>query len=377
MGMLVLSKIQIIFGNHKSDLNKNRKYLFFLIYHYQTGELIMINLSTHYMGIPLRNPIIIGSSSLVNDLNMLKKLEVAGAAAVVYKSLFEEQIHLESIQMDDEMAEFSDRNSEMGNIFPKLRHAGPAEYLHNLRKAKGQLGIPLIASLNCIYTETWLEYAKLIEKTGVDGLELNFYAVPRDFDNESKTIEDQQVELLSAVKKVVSIPVSVKLSPFYTNVLNLISRLDKAGANGFVLFNRLFEPDINTEVMKHTSPFNLSHEGDGRLSIRYAGLLSGNIEGSVCSNTGIYSGNDVVKMLLAGADCVQVVSTIYKHKPEHITSMLSDIETWMNTHKFESVNEFKGLLSRKNTANPYIYKRAQYIEILMGAEEVQKKYLTI
>ena len=337
----------------------------------------MTNLSTHYMGIPLRNPIIIGSSSLVNDLNMLKKLEEAGAAAVVYKSLFEEQIHLESIQMEDEMTEFSDRNAEMGNIFPKLQHAGPQEYLLNLRKAKGQLGIPLIASLNCIYTETWLEYAKLIEKTGVDGLELNFYAVPRDFDSEAKSIEDQQVALLRAIKKVVSIPVSIKLSPFYTNVLNLISRMDKAGANGFVLFNRLFEPDINIEDMKHSSPFNLSHEGDGRLAIRYAGILFDKVEGSVCSNTGIYSGNDVVKMLLAGADCVQIVSTIYKHKPEYIATMLSDIETWMKEHKFESVSEFKGLLSQKNTVNPYIYKRAQYIEILMSGEEVLKKHLTI
>lgn len=337
----------------------------------------MINFSTHYMGIPLRNPIIIGSSSLVNDLEMLKKLEEAGAAAVVYKSLFEEQIHLESIQLEDEMTEFSERNAEMGSIFPKLRHAGPEEYLYNLRKAKSQLSIPLIASLNCIYTETWLEYAKLIEETGVDGLEVNFYAVPRDFDADAKTIEDQQVELLSAIKKAISIPVSVKLSPFYTNVLNLISRMDKAGANGFVLFNRMFEPDINTADIKHSSPFNLSHEGDGRLAIRYAGILFGNVNGSVCSNTGIYSGNDVVKMLLAGADCVQVVSTIYKNKPEHITTMLADLETWMKAHKFESLSEFKGLLSRKNTANPYIYKRAQYIEILMNGEEVQKKHLTI
>lgn len=337
----------------------------------------MINLSTHYMGIPLRNPIVIGSSSLVNDLNMLKKLEEVGAAAVVYKSLFEEQIHLESIQMEDEMTEFSDRNAEMVSIFPDLKHAGPEEYLLNLRKAKSQLSIPLFASLNCIYSETWLEYAKLIEETGVDGLELNFYAVPRDLDSEAKIIEDQQVELLRAVKKVVSIPVSVKLSPYYTNSLNLISRLDKAGANGFVLFNRLFEPDINTDELKHTSPFNLSHEGDGRLAIRYAGLLSGKINGSVCSNTGIYSGNDVVKMLLAGADCVQVVSTIYKHKPDHIAAMLADIEAWMKVHKFESVSEFQGLLSQKNTANPYIYKRAQYIEILMNGEEVQKKHLAI
>ncbi len=337
----------------------------------------MIDLSTHYMGIPLRNPIIIGSSSLVSDLNMLKKLEEAGAAAVVYKSLFEEQIHLESIQLEDEMTEYADRNAEMISIFPKLEHAGPKEFLLNLREARAQLSIPLIASLNCIYKETWVEYAELIEQTGVDGLELNFYAVPRDFTTDGKTIEDQQVMLLSAVKKVVKIPVSVKLSPFYANPLNLISRLDKAGANGFVLFNRLFEPDINTESIKHTAPFNLSHEGDGRLAIRYAGILFNEINGSVCANTGIYSGDDVVKLLLAGADCVQVVSTIYRHKPEYIATMLSDLETWMNAHKFKSIKDFRGLLSRKKTSNPYIFERAQYIEILMGGEEVLKKHLTI
>jgi len=179
------------------------------------------------------------------------------------------------------------------------------------------------------------------------------------------------------VKSRVSIPVSVKLSPFYANPLHLISRLDIAGANGFVLFNRLFEPDINTGDIKHTSPFNLSHEGDGRLALRYAGLLFQQVKGTICSSTGIFTGNDVVKMLLAGADCVQVVSAIYKHKPEHITTMLADIESWMKMHKYESIEEFKGLLSRKNTENPYVYKRAQYIEILMGAEEVQKKHLTI
>jgi dihydroorotate dehydrogenase (fumarate) len=337
----------------------------------------MTNLSTNYMGVPLRNPIIIGSSSLVNDPDMLKKLETAGAGAIVYKSLFEEQIHLETIQFEDEMNEYTDRNAEMGNLFPRLQHAGPEEYLINLSKAKKLLSIPLFASLNCIYQETWLEYAEQIERTGVDGLELNFYSVPREFEADGKSIEDNLIDLLHAVKSRVSIPVSVKLSPYYTNPLHLISRLDNAGANGFVLFNRLFEPDINIEEIKHTSPFNLSHEGDGRLAIRYAGLLFQHIKGTICSSTGIFNGNDVIKMLLAGADCVQVVSTIYKHKPEYIQTMLADVENWMKQHKFESIDEFRGLLSRKNTANPFIYKRAQYIDILMGAEEVQKKHLTV
>lgn len=329
----------------------------------------MINLSTNYMGIELKNPIIAGASNMSADLHMLKRLEQAGAAAIIYKSLFEEQIHLETVQMEETIYDTGDFNAEMTSLFPKLKHAGPQEYLANLRKAKEALDIPIIASLNCIEDETWIEYARLIEKAGVDGLELNFFAIPGDSETDSRTIEEHQIELFKQVRSKVTFPVSVKLSSLYTNPLNIISRFDKAGAGGVVIFNRLFEPDINTEEMKHFAPFNLSHENDYRMALRFSGLLYRQINASICANTGVYSGNDVVKMLLAGADCVQVVSSLYKNKPEYITTMLADIENWMLRQKFTGISDFKGMLSKASVKDPFIYKRAQYIDLLLSSEK--------
>ena len=309
---------------------------------------------------------------MVNNNDNLKAIEDAGAAAIVFKSLFEEQIQLENYEMDSQMNEYNDRHAEMIDLFPSLKHAGPEEHLVRLRKAKESLRIPLIASLNAIYKESWIEYAKLIQETGVDAIELNFYFIPVNFEKEGKSIIKEQIEILIEVKKNLSIPVSIKLSPYYTNTLKVISEMDKAGADGFVLFNKMFEPDIDTEKQDHFSPFNLSSEHDHRLPLRYAGLLRGKIKASICSSTGIYSGNDVVKMILAGADAVQVVSTLYKNKIPHLTRMLNDIETWMQNKEYDSLKSFRGKLSEKNTINPFVYKRAQYIDLLLKSEEFLK-----
>lgn len=332
----------------------------------------MINLATNYMGIELKNPIIAGASSMSSDLNVLKKLEEAGAGAIVYKTLFEEQINLEGAQFDDQLATMAGLHAEMTSLYPKLQFAGPEAHLVNLRKAKETLGIPVIASLNCLYDNTWIEYARLIEKTGVDGIELNFYFVPGDFEAEGKSIEDVHLDLVKTLKSKISIPVSVKLSSFYSNPLNFISRLDKAGVNAVIIFNRMFEPEINVQDMKHVAPFYLSHEGDYRLALRYSGLLFGNIKAQVCANTGIYQGKDVIKMLLAGADCVQVVSTLYKNKPEYISTMLKEMEDWMQSKNYKSISEFKGKLSKKELKDPFIYKRGQYIDLLLGSDQLIK-----
>lgn len=334
----------------------------------------MSKLAVNFMGITLKNPIIVGSSNLVNNLEMLRKLQDAGAAAIVYKSLFEEQIQLESIQFQDEMELYNERNAEMISLFPGMEHAGPEEHLAKLREAKAALNIPLIGSLNCVFTETWVEYASLIEKTGVDGLELNFFSVPRDFETEAKSIEDEQVSVVEQVCKKVRIPVSVKLSPFYTNPLQLIKRMEKAGAKGFVLFNRMFEPDINLDTLQHSTPFNLSNEGDYRLALRYAGVLYKNTKASICSSSGIYTGNDLAKMILAGADTVQIVSALYKHKPDLIATILSDLEKFMTKHGFEDLNAFRGKLSKAMVKDPYTYKRAQYIDLLLHSDQILKKY---
>ncbi|MFW6100904.1 MAG: dihydroorotate dehydrogenase-like protein, partial [Bacteroidota bacterium] len=289
----------------------------------------MADLTTKYLGLNLKNPIVVGANNLSADQNKLKRLEEAGAAAVVYKSLFEEQIQLERAQLDEELTEFDERHPEMIKTHPDIEHSGPEEHLHNLEKAKNALTIPLVASLNAVYRETWVEYVKKIEETGVDGLELNFYHVPYSFDEDGKSIEDQQIDILREVKKNVSIPVSVKLSPFYNNLLNVIRKMDEVKINGFVLFNRFFEPEIDIEKEEHRFPFNLSSKGDYKLPLRYAGLLYNNIQGDICSSTGIFSGHDVIRMILAGADCTQVVSTIYINKFGHIGNMLSEMEKWM------------------------------------------------
>jgi dihydroorotate dehydrogenase (fumarate) len=303
---------------------------------------------------------------------MLLKLEKAGAAAIVYKTLFEEQINLESAQFDDQLDAMGGLHAEMTSLYPKLQHAGPEAHLVNLRKAKETLGIPVIASLNCLYDNTWIEYARLIEKTGVDGIELNFYFVPGDFEADGRSIEEMHLDLVKTLKSKITIPVSVKLSSFYSNPLNFISRLDKAGVNAVVIFNRMFEPEINIQDVKHSAPFYLSHEGDYRLVLRYAGLLYGNITADVCANTGIYQGQDVIKMILAGADAVQVVSTLYKHKPEHIATMLSDMEEWMKAKNYSSLSDFRGKLSKKELKDPFVYKRGQYIDLLLGSDQLVK-----
>ena len=333
-----------------------------------------MDLSTTYLGLKLKNPIIVGASNLVTDLNFLKKLEEAGASARVYKSLFEEQIQLENLENYHAEEDYGTRHAEMSSMFPSVEDAGPAEFLFNLSKARQSVKIPLIASLNAVYDDTWYEYAKKIEETGVDALELNFYAVPREFDIDDNSILQEQLDTLEGVKKVVKIPVSVKLSPFYTNPLYCIGEMDKKGADGFVLFNRLFQPDIDLDKEGLHYPYMLSNEEDNRLPLRFAGLLFGNINGSICSNTGIFNGKDVLKMIIAGADCVQIVSTIYKHGPKQIGKILEEMEEWMKGKNYNSLADFKGKLAKVNLRDPYSYQRAQYVDILMRSNEIFKKY---
>jgi dihydroorotate dehydrogenase (fumarate) len=332
----------------------------------------MSDLKTKYLGIDLKNPIVVGACNLVNEVDNIKHAEDAGAGAIVFKSLFEEQIQLESAQLDDELEEYNERHPEMIKLFPDVKHAGPEEHLVNLRKAKESVNIPIVASLNATYKESWVDYAQKIEETGIDALELNFYSVPRDFQMDGATVEAHQLDILKEVIAKVKVPVSVKLSPFYANPLNIIKEMDKVGVKGFVLFNRLFQPDVNVEDEEHYTPFNLSTPEDNRLPLRFAGLLHDEINADIISSTGIFSGKDVAKMILAGADSVQVVSALYKNKITHIASMLNELSAWMDSKGYKSLQDFRGKVSRNNLADPFIYKRAQYIDLLLKSEEVLK-----
>jgi len=330
----------------------------------------MASLQTKYMGITLKNPLILGASNLVNNIENLKKAEEAGIAAVVYRSLFEEQMQLESYQMDEQLEAYNERNAEMVSLFPNIEHGGPKEHLYNLKKVKEALNIPVFASINAIYKETWVDYARQIEETGVDGLELNFFALPGDFEKDGREVISKQAEALKAVKAAVKIPVSVKLSPFYTNVLKTVKMFSEAGADGVILFNRLFEPDIDIENEKHSSPWNLSTPHDHRLAIRYVGLLSGNIKSSIAGANGIYDGKDMVKLLLAGADTVQAVSTFYHNGIRQVTRMLNELEDWMDQKGYKTIDDFKGRLSERSVNDPFVYRRAQYIELLLKSDEI-------
>ena len=331
-----------------------------------------INLSTTYGGLTIKNPIVIGASNIVTDVNNLVKLEEAGAAAIVYKSLFEEQIQLESLQMEQRQESYSNWDAEHTTFFPSTYHAGPAEHLRQLKDARSRIKIPLIGSLNCINDESWLEYALKMEDTGIDGLELNFYSNNLDFDTTSEAIEEKQIKTLELVRARIRLPLFVKLSPFYSNTLRLISSMDKLSVDGFILFNRLFQPDIDIEDEEHYYPYNFSSESDNRLALRYAGLLHKKVKGSIVCNTGIHTGKDVVKMLLAGAHAVQVVSAVYKKGIPSITTMLEGIESWMKKKEYESLDDFQGKLSKEKLSDPFAYKRAQYVDILMKSEVFMK-----
>ena len=339
----------------------------------------MADLKTRYMGIELKNPIIIGASNLVTDIDNLKKIERAGAAAVVYKSLFEEQIQLEDLELFERKTEYSERNAEMINLYPISISGTPdiKEHLLALKNAKNSISIPLFASINAILNESWIEYAKKIEEIGVDGLELNFYSLPEKNDDGFEDIENRQIQILKDVKSAVSIPVSVKLSSYYTNPLKHICALENAGADAFVLFNRLFQPDIDIHTEEHHFPYSLSNSEDNRLPLRFSGLLYGNVNGSVCANTGIMNGSDVIKMLLAGADCVQVVSTIYLNQIDVIKTMLVEITKWMDSKGYNSIDDFRGKLSKMNTENKLPYHRAQYMDFMMTTSQILKKYKII
>jgi dihydroorotate dehydrogenase (fumarate) len=339
----------------------------------------MADLKTHYMGLELKNPVIIGASNIVTDIENLKRIEKAGASAIVYKSLFEEQIQLENLELFERKTEYSERNAEMISLYPESKSGTSdiMEHLLALRKAKESVTIPVFASINAVLNETWVEYAKKIEETGVDGLELNFYSLPEKFDKESEDIEKKQIKILTLVKSAVKIPVSVKLSPYYTNPLKLISDMDKAGAGAFVLFNRLFQPDIDVQTEEHNFPYSLSNKEDNRLPLRFAGLLYGNTKASICANSGIMNGSDVIKMILAGADCVQIVSIVYLNQIEVISSMLVEIENWMDSRHYKSIESFRGKLSKMNSENKLTYHRAQYMDFMMTTSQILKKYRII
>jgi dihydroorotate dehydrogenase (fumarate) len=325
----------------------------------------MADLRTSYVGLHLMNPVIAGASDLTADLDGIRRIEEAGAGAIVLKSLFEEQVQLERYKLAEDRSRGEARYAEMATIFPKLEHAGPKEHLHFARRAKAAVKVPVIASLNCVNRATWVEYAMALAGEGVDALELNFYATPRDPELSGARVEEEQLDVARAVKAAVKLPVSVKLSFCYSNPLNFISRLDREGVAGIVLFNRFFQPDIDPEGQSISLPFNFSHPVDSRLPLRYAGLLFGRLSADVCASTGIMSGTDVARMLLAGSSAVQVVTALYRNGVGAIGKMVGDLGTWMDGKGYRTLADFRGRLSAMNAEDSWAYTRTQYAKMLL------------
>ncbi|SDB88413.1 dihydroorotate dehydrogenase-like protein [Williamwhitmania taraxaci] len=337
----------------------------------------MTNIKTSYLGLELKNPIIAGASNLSDSVGKVVQLQESGVGAIVFKSLFEEQIQLEELEMEQEMEAYNERHAEMINLFPSLQYAGPEIHLQKLRETRKAVSIPLIASINAVYSESWVEYAKKVEKTGVDAIEINFYHTPKDFGVSGASVISEQVEIIKRIKDVVNIPISVKMSPFYANQLEVVAEFCKAGADGVVLFNRLFQPDIDIEQEKLIQRMTLSSNDESLLPLRFTGLLFGHIPSDICASTGIFSGYDVAKMLLAGASAVQVVSSLYKHKLGHVNIMIKELEGWMEKKGYTDISHFQGKLSKINSSSPFAYQRSQYVDILLNAENLLRQRAVI
>ena len=329
----------------------------------------MTDLKTTYMGIQLESPVVVAASSISSYTDRIEMAEKAGAGALVIRSLFEEQIMMEAQRMEDELAVGSEVFSEALTYFPAIKHGDADEHLMWVEKARKAVKMPLIASLNAVTPGVWTEYARRLEDTGVDGLELNVYAVATDQKKTSAEIEKELYEIVEAVLSEVSIPVSVKLSSFYTSPLNVVQELVTRGAKGVVLFNRFLQPDIDPLTESLKSEMVLSSPEEMKVPMRYIALLYGRIECDLAITSGVHSGLDVAKALLAGASIVQTASALLKNGIPYLSTMLRELEGWMEERDYKSLDDFRGRLSQREAEDPFAFERAQYVKLLMSQEQ--------
>ncbi|MFK0732552.1 MAG: dihydroorotate dehydrogenase-like protein [Gloeotrichia echinulata GP01] len=325
-----------------------------------------MDLTTSYMGLKLRSPLVPSASPLSQDVDKIKWMEEAGAAAVVMHSLFEEQLSRERYELHHHLTYGTESFAESLTYFPEPDSfcIGPEEYLHHIRQIQEQVEIPIIASLNGSSVGGWTDYARLIEEAGASALELNIYYVPTDMDLTSEDIEQTYIDILGAVKAAITIPVAVKLSPYFSNMANMAKRLDNAGANGLVLFNRFYQPDINLELLEVEPHVLLSTPQAMRLPLRWIAILYGRIQASLAATSGIHNGHDVLKMLMAGANITMLCSVLLQHGINHIQCIEQEIREWMEKHEYQSVQQLQGSMSQRNCPNPSAFERAQYMRAL-------------
>jgi dihydroorotate dehydrogenase (fumarate) len=326
-----------------------------------------MDLSTTYLGLKLRSPLVPSAAApLTEEIDNLKRMEDAGAAAVVLHSLFEEQLRIERLNLAHAMTEGTESFAEALTYFPEPESfkVGPEMYLAHIQKAKAAVNIPIIASLNGSSVGGWTDYAKQMQGAGADAIELNIYYIPADPNLSSAQVEQTYIDILKAVKSAVTIPVSVKLSPFFSNLANFAKRLDEAGADGLVLFNRFYQPDIHLETLDVEPNILLSTPMAMRLPLRWVAILAGRIKADLAATSGIHRATDVIKMLMVGASVTQLCSVLLRHGVSRLTAIEREMAEWMEQHEYESVKQLQGSLSQINCPNPGAYERAQYMKAI-------------
>lgn len=325
-----------------------------------------MDLSTHYLGLKLKHPLVPSASPLSKNLDSIRRLEDANAAAVVMYSMFEEQITQESHQLDHYLAMGTDSFSEALSYFPDFEqyNIGPDQYLNLIRQAKEAVDIPIIASLNGVSSGGWIDYARMIEEAGADALELNIYYIPSDPAMTGAAVEEMYVNVVQDVKKSIDLSLAVKLSPYFSSIANIAYRLSVAGADGLVFFNRFYQPDFDLEELEVVPNLVLSNSEELRLPLRWIAMLYGRVDVDFALTTGVHTHLDVLKGLMAGANVTMMASELLQKGVQRIPEILSGLETWMAEHEYESVQQMQGSMSQQHVAEPAAFERANYMKVL-------------
>jgi dihydroorotate dehydrogenase (fumarate) len=326
----------------------------------------MIDLSTQYLGLKLGNPLVVSASPLCKDIANLRQMEDAGASAIVLHSLFEEQINIESNELDRFLWDGSDVSAESTTIFPDLKNynIGPDGYLEHIRQAKQAVSIPIIASLNGVSRGGWVSYAREMQQAGADAIELNVYFVPADPASNSEEIEKLYLDLVTEIRSTVSVPVAVKVGPQFSAFANMAQRLEAAGANGIVLFNRFYQPDIDIEALEVMPVLTLSDSSELLLRLHWAAMLSGLLHADIAITGGVHTVEDVIKSMMSGAKVTMLASALLRNGIGYLRPLRNQLEAWLEKHEYESVQQMQGSMSQKNVPNPKAYQRANYMKVL-------------
>jgi len=326
----------------------------------------MIDLKTTYLGLSLKNPLVASASPLSKNVDSVRQLEDAGAAAVVLYSLFEEQIRQESLALNEVLNRGTESFAEALSYFPEVDdyNIGAEKYLKHLQKIKATVDIPIIASLNGSSPGGWLEYAEKIQDAGADALELNIYHLPTDVRLTSDALEQNQIDLVRQIRSKLTIPLSVKLSPYYSAFASFARRITEAGADGLVLFNRFYQPDLDIVNLKVMTNLDLSRSEELRLPLRWVAILFDRVQTDFAITSGIHTREDIVKAVMAGANVTMMASTLLKNGIPHLSNILNGLENWMETYQYASVEQMRGVMSQKRVENPAAFERANYLRIL-------------